>query len=497
MSACSLLIGDHAVLDSPGGPPEVEYALFDAGHMELQSDGPGTIRELGYRTTAGDALERLEACGVDAELVEETRVAMTPKLVHAYARGPAVRRVANLLGACELFEGKTYDAQLRRYAGAWLDLSALAVDLKLLRAGVAMQAVHLAALLAAVPARSTVLLSTIAYTRGRRPGERTYKRVPLEHVGELPSAIAALARDLPQVQPASGPTRSQLLQAVEAHAAALAEGEAKTRALTIARTLAVREPPARGPLADAELWALELALSQGELEGIVERLDAIERARGRLPGTLYLRARAALATRAEDPRAVAERVAALSQSMTHFFELELLAAEAWMAAGDARQAKAFARDLVDNPGAPDDSPRARARAPRVSLATGPRYGGRRRARHVDRSAAHRLGVPRGLRGGRAGPHLARSRPRGRPTERGASPPAQGGRVRRPGDAALTDVPTAALRAGQQTEPTAGAAPREEAPVRAAERGGRTHRGEPHPERESAARQRARGERAGD
>jgi hypothetical protein len=47
-------------------------------------------------------------------------------------------------------------------------------------------------------------------------------------------------------------------------------------------------------------------------------------------------------------------VSALSQSMSAFFELELLAAQAWSAAGDARRARAFARDLVDNPSAPDE-----------------------------------------------------------------------------------------------------------------------------------------------
>jgi hypothetical protein len=34
--------------------------------------------------------------------------------------------------------------------------------------------------------------------------------------------------------------------------------------------------------------------------------------------------------------------------MPNFHELELLAAQAWAAAGDTRRAKAFARDLVDN-----------------------------------------------------------------------------------------------------------------------------------------------------
>ena len=61
----------------------------------------------------------------------------------------------------------------------------------------------------------------------------------------------------------------------------------------------------------------------------------------------------ALIARSEDPRAVAERVSALSTSMPTFHELELLAAEAWAAAGDARRASAFARDVLENATAPD------------------------------------------------------------------------------------------------------------------------------------------------
>jgi len=58
-------------------------------------------------------------------------------------------------------------------------------------------------------------------------------------------------------------------------------------------------------------------------------------------------------TRSEDPGAIAKRVSDLSTSMAAFHELQLLAAQAWLAAGDARRARAFARDLLDNTGADD------------------------------------------------------------------------------------------------------------------------------------------------
>jgi hypothetical protein len=112
--------------------------------------------------------------------------------------------------------------------------------------------------------------------------------------------------------------------------------------------LAAREQPPHGPLADAELWAIEVRLSLGDASGVLDELDALEKRRGKLPGTAYLRARAELWLHPEEPREIAERISALSTSMPAFHELELLAAQAWAAAGDARRAKAFARDLLDN-----------------------------------------------------------------------------------------------------------------------------------------------------
>ena len=58
-------------------------------------------------------------------------------------------------------------------------------------------------------------------------------------------------------------------------------------------------------------------------------------------------------TRSEEPAAVAERVSELATSMASFHEVQLLAAQAWLAAADARRARAFARDLLDNQGADD------------------------------------------------------------------------------------------------------------------------------------------------
>ena len=112
----------------------------------------------------------------------------------------------------------------------------------------------------------------------------------------------------------------------------------------------MRDNPERGPLAEPELWAIETRLDTGNLENILEAVEEVERTRGRTPGTTYLRARASLALHLEPPKLIAERVSALALSMTSFQELCLLAAEAWLDAGDPRRAMPYARDLVDAPG---------------------------------------------------------------------------------------------------------------------------------------------------
>src|SRR5208283_1562851 len=69
----------------------------------------------------------------------------------------------------------------------------------------------------------------------------------------------------------------------------------------------------------------------------------------------------------EEPRGIAERASAMSTSMGAFHELQLLAAQAWAAAGEVRQAHAFARDLLEDASACDA---LRMRAREVLDATG-------------------------------------------------------------------------------------------------------------------------------
>ena len=64
MVTCTLRIGDRVALSSVGGAPEVEYALFDPGEIELASTGPGMVQEVGYQTTADDAIGRMKDAGI-------------------------------------------------------------------------------------------------------------------------------------------------------------------------------------------------------------------------------------------------------------------------------------------------------------------------------------------------------------------------------------------------------------------------------------------------
>jgi len=351
VSRCTLQLGEAVVLVAQGGAPEAEYALFDPGEIELLATEPGRIREIGYRTIAATARARLGELGITAELARETAANLKAAVARPYARGAAVRRVLDRLGPGELFEGATFDATTGRYAGKWIDLDALAGDLALPRAPAFLQLLHLASALAECDDETPVVLATSQVSAELRPGERTYKRVALETPAAVSNALRALK---PRDREGSeiGPGKQEVVDWARDRARVMPA--ARDRMAAVEAALDTRDAPVRGPLADTELWALETKLSAGDVSGVSDRLDAFERRRGRLPGTTYLRARLALMNGTEDPKGIAERVSALSTSMAAFHELQLLAAQAWLAAGDARRARAFARDLLENKMASDD-----------------------------------------------------------------------------------------------------------------------------------------------
>jgi len=344
-----LLVGDRVVLRA-NAPPDAEYLLFEIADIELRASEPGRVREHGYQTTVERARARLRQVGMTAELARQCAAAMLPVLSAAYARGPAVKHIARYFGPLELFQTDTFDASTQKYHGVFMDLPALVADLGMPAASVALQALFLATLLETESDETTVFLSTEAWTKHRKPGERTYKRASLAMPRPLDEALVALAQDAPQPVVREPLARADVIAFLRTCADAAADDQGRELYAGLERAIAVRDMPDRGPLADPELWGIEMRLDTGNLENSLEAVEAVERSRGRTPGTTYLRARVSLTLQLEPPKLIAERVSALALSMTSFQELCLLAAEAWLDAGDPRRAMPYARDLVEAPG---------------------------------------------------------------------------------------------------------------------------------------------------
>lgn len=344
-----LLIGDRVVLRA-NAPPEAEYLLFEIGDIELRASEPGRVREHGYQTTVEQARARLAQAGATAALARECAVAMQPVLSTAYARGSAVKHVARYLGPLELFQSDHYDGAAQIYRGAFLDLPALVADLNMPAASVALHALFLAMLIEGEADETTVFLSTDGWTKLRKPGERTHRRPNTSAVRDIQSSLSQLAGASPRPVINETMPRADVIAFVRARAETAPDEDARALYASLERAIAVRDNPEKGPLMEPDLWSIETRLDTGDHEGILEAVEEVERTRGRTPGTTYLRARVSLALRLEPPKLIAERVSALALSMTSFQELCLLAAEAWLDAGEPRRAMPYARDLVDAPG---------------------------------------------------------------------------------------------------------------------------------------------------
>lgn len=360
LSTTTLEIGDLVVLRSEGGAPEAEYALFDAADIELRATEVGAIREVAYRTAARDALGRLEQAGFTRDFADAAATAFRAAAMRAYARGPAARKAIGAASASELFDGFLFDAGERRYQGLLVDAPAVAADLQLAGTGAVLQAIALSCMLRDVGPDAPVVLHTLEQMLGRRPGERSYRRVSFRDRDAVAARLGALATRTPPPRDIY-PTRTPgaLLAAVRARPTS------PERLAAFEQALAAPEAPPRGPLADPHVFAIERALSAGDLSGVLERIDALEQRMGRSPATLYLRGRASLLLGLDAPFALAERVSQLA--MTHSFpELELLAAQAWLSANEPGRALPFARSVVANPSAP---PSVRELAEDIVIAT--------------------------------------------------------------------------------------------------------------------------------
>ncbi len=352
MESCNLTVADRVVVRADVGPLDAEYALVGPQCIELRTTAPGAVREAGYRTTVAEARERLARLGFTHEAAEAAAAAVRPAAA-AYARGPVVRRAAAELGAAELFDGKVLLAAAHTYEGAWLDLAALTFDLGDPGTGAALQAFHLAALLGEMPDDAEVNLVTLPFTRHQKVGVRTFKRVAL---GDPLAWIAALQR-FGERPPASvkagvreaGPTRVEVLDLLRRRSVSAGDSTLD-RFSRVERAMSAvsRPPPERGPLSDPAAWSVEALLDAGDATGALAQLSEMERESGPIASVVYLKSRAALMLKKEDPKVIAERVSMLAAKAS-FHELELLAAEAWAAAGNMGRALPYARVLAQDP----------------------------------------------------------------------------------------------------------------------------------------------------
>jgi hypothetical protein len=318
----SLRIGDLVVVRADDGRLEAEYALFDPGEVMLHATDRLTVREEGYLTTALDARSRLAKLGVTAEIANDAAHALPKDVVLALARSESATRLAERLGPAELFDGATYSAMKGTYAGAWLDLEELARASGAADAPASIQAIGLAALLAEVDDHTPVHLSTAGLTQEKRPGQRTHHRPSISAI-RLPRVFAALRassirpRSADQPQPS---LKAFLLRGVRDRATAAVAAPVRKRIESLENALA----------ADDRMTEKQVA----------EPRDG------------YLRAKAALERGDAQLHGIAQMLSELSDPAGSAHDITLLAARAWIAAGDPVRAKAYVQRILDDRDAP-------------------------------------------------------------------------------------------------------------------------------------------------
>jgi hypothetical protein len=339
----SLVVGDRVVSRCEDGLLGAEYALFDRSDVILSASSGQGVREHGYMTTAGFARAQLREARITTDLAHAAFAALRPGLLRALARTPAVLRVIEQLGSYEAFEGGTYSAATGRYAGAWLDLDALAQACPLRDAALLIQALHLLLVVEEVSEDVPVRLLTAPVADNARPGERTWRYVSLVSAKRLPAVLGAMRvpsrpstmlRDKAEVE-------SDLLHNLRARATAAATAPSRPRGL--AALLASAEQTSSGNTSPMREGSLGMAkVSHTPLP--VDPLPLFEELRRH---TDLLRGEGHL-------RAVAQFLSAMADRSASLPELAVLAARAWLAAGEHRYARHFAK-YAANSGAPESA----------------------------------------------------------------------------------------------------------------------------------------------
>jgi hypothetical protein len=349
----SLVVGERIISRCEDGLLLAEYGLFDPSEVILGGNTLRGVRERGYLTTAERALGRLRKAGITPEIVSETFQAIRPPMMRALARSPSVLLAVDRLGPYEAFEGGVFRAKARSYEGTWLDLEALVAACPLRSTAELLQAMHLSLVLEEVLGDVPVRLLTANATRAKRAGQRTALRISFEAAPQLARILGTL-RVPPRKRAIDDgdEVREELLKNLRARsvAAKLAEPRIRSLATIIARTgktpppmPSIDVPP--GPAARApKPTPVPIDLHLGDVPLTeVDPLALLEELRGH---TQLLRGEDQL-------RAVAHHLSSMSDRSGSQAELGVLAARAWLAAGEPKHARHFARQVAENLSAAD------------------------------------------------------------------------------------------------------------------------------------------------
>ena len=334
-SPSTFRIANHALVRCEDGPLEVEATLFAA-----------TLGGVRPTTSAREARARLSWLGLTPAFARQALEAVDREALASYARADCVRAVLARLSPSEVFAGRVYDCGSQAYDGVWFDLHSLAVDLHVGSAGFVLQGLYLASMLDELSPSTPITLEIGG------SGEAARAAFLRPH-----SVVGALSRLAPRSQRT---TRGEDLARVELarllrDQSAISIASARSRQLAIEQALAEIDKPAQGRLAETELWTIERQLADYDARGALERIQGYVRLHGgETRATRYLRAHLALVEGSEPPQRVAEALLDEGRSGPPFYELDLLKARAWMAAGAWTYARHFARGLLDNPNVSDE-----------------------------------------------------------------------------------------------------------------------------------------------
>ncbi len=284
-------------------------------------------------TTAGYARSRLHQAMITRDLAYESFASLKARgYLRRLARTQLILDVADDLGPYEAFEGGEYDAGRRTYSGVWLDLETLSAACPVPDAALLFQVLHLLLVLEEVDADVPVRLLTAPATEESRPGERTWHKVGLARAQELPQALRSMPMllRLSAVPKDEADVREEILRNLKARSTGATVSQPRLHALAAGLGRRRSTPPPGAPVSRTPPPAMS------------PLFDELRRHTDLLRGEAHL-------------RDVAQFLSAMADRSASIPELAMLAARAWLAAGEPAHARFFAKSLVDDAAVPDDT----------------------------------------------------------------------------------------------------------------------------------------------